>query len=293
MTETIRGAGLMTVAMALFAIEDSLIKTLSGAFAPAQIVWMLGLGGALAFAIWLRLRGQPLWRSSFLEPQVLIRTGAEAVGSVLFISALAMVPLALAAAVLQATPLMVALGATLFLGVQVGWRRWVAILVGFGGVLIMLRPWSTGFEPAAFLAVGGMVALAIRDLATRRIPVLTSGVSLSLVAFASLVPAGFLVQVIQKTPFIPPDLAQVGILAACVAIGMAGYLCIVAGTRLGDIAIVSSFRYTRMLFALIMAVTFFGERPDGWTLVGVVIVIASGVFTLWREARARNAGSQT
>lgn len=289
MTETLRGAALMVAAMACFAVEDALIKGLAGAIPPAQIIWMLGLGGAAAFAVWLQASGQRAWSPLYLHRHVLMRSGFEVCGTMCFVSALALIPLALASAVIQATPLVVAVGAALFLGATVGWRRWLAISVGFAGVLIIIRPGGTAFEPATLLAVGGMLGLAARDLATRRMPAQVSGARLSLHAFAALVPAGLALQALQGRSVVVPDAGQFGILALCVGIGMAGYLTIVGATRLGDISVVSSFRYSRMLFALIVGGLAFGERPDRWTLIGVAIVIAGGLYTLIREARLRNA----
>ncbi|CUH40906.1 phosphonate utilization associated putative membrane protein [Jannaschia seosinensis] len=290
MTESLRGAVLMVGAMAGFAIEDALIKGLSGVFAPAQIIWMLGLGGAAAFALWLFATGQGLWSAHYLRPKVLMRSGCEMTGTCFFVSALALVPLSLASAVIQATPLVVAMGAALFLGAAVGWRRWAAISVGFAGVLLIVRPGTTEFDPAVLLAVAGMLGLAARDLITRTMPGIVSGARLSLHAFAALVPAGLVLQTAMDAPLRMPDAAQFTILACCVAVGMLAYLSIVAATRVGDISVVSSFRYSRMVFALIVGATVFDERPDAATIVGMAIVVAAGLYTLIREARLRTAG---
>ena len=290
MTDTLRGAALMIAAMACFAVEDGFIKALSDAFAPAQIVWMLGLGGAVAFALWLIASGQGIWSDHYLRPKVLARSVCEMVGTCFFVSALALVPLSLASAVIQATPLVVAGGAALFLGARVGWRRWAAISVGFAGVLLILRPGAVSFDPAILLAVGGMLGLAARDLITRTMPGIVSGPRLSLHAFFGLIPAGLLLQAVLGAPVLMPDATQFGILAICVVIGMAAYLAIVAATRLGDISVVSSFRYSRMLFALIVGIAAFGERPDATTLIGVAVVMAAGLYTLIRESRMRVTG---
>ncbi|MEM8851853.1 MAG: DMT family transporter [Pseudomonadota bacterium] len=292
MTDTLKGCGLMVAAMACFAVEDALIKSLSGSIPAAQIIWMLGLGGALAFAVWLQLTGRGLWSADYLNRAVLRRTAFEVFGTLCFVSALALIPLSTASAVIQATPLVVAMGAALFLGAKVGWRRWAAISVGFGGVLLILRPGATGFDPAVLLAVGGMLGLAARDLATRALPASITGPRLSVHAFSALVPTGIALQLALGAPFVAPGMADLTTLALCVGIGMAAYLTIVSATRLGDISVVSSFRYSRMLFALLIGVIVFGERPDGATLIGVAIVIASGLYTLIRETRIARAASQ-
>ena len=287
MTDTVRGAALMVAAMACFAVEDGLIKALSGAIPPAQIIWMLGLAGATAFAAFLAIGRRPVWSDDYLRPKVLARSGFEVVGSCFFVSALALIPLSLASAVIQATPLVVALGATVFLGARVGWRRWTAIAAGFAGVLVIVRPGAAAFDPAVLLAVGGMFGLAARDLVTRTMPGTVSGPRLSLHAFACLVPAGLGLQLAVGAPVIRPDAEQIVVLAACTGIGMVAYLAIVAATRIGDIAVVSSFRYSRMLFALVVGMVAFGERPDAATVAGVAIVIASGLYALLRERRPR------
>ncbi|WGH78473.1 DMT family transporter [Jannaschia ovalis] len=292
MSDTLRGAALMVVAMACFAVEDALIKGLTATLPATQIIWMLGLGGALAFAAWLAATGRGVWSAQYLHRTVLMRSGCEVFGTLCFVSALALIPLALASAVIQATPLVVAMGAALFLGAPVGWRRWAAIAVGFAGVMLIIRPGAAGVEPGVLLAVGGMLGLAARDLVTRTMPGAVSGPRLSLHAFAALVPTGLALQLLLAAPFVMPSGAEIGILAIGVAIGMGAYLTIVAATRMGDIAVISSFRYSRMLFALLLGVTFFGERPDAATLAGVTIVIASGLYTLIREARLRRAASQ-
>jgi drug/metabolite transporter (DMT)-like permease len=287
MTPTLRGAALMTLAMALFAVADALIKHLGDSFSAAQIVWMLGIGGGLGFTVWFVASGQPMWSADYAAPRVLLRSAFEGSGTLCIVTALTLAPLALVSAVIQATPLVVALGAAVFFRNKVGWRRWMAISVGFVGVLVILRPGVGATGLGAWLAVAGMLALAARDLATRALPGTVSGPRLSLHAFATLTVAGLAYQIVQGAPLVVPGPASLGFVALASAFGMGAYLAIVGAMRAGDIAVVSSFRYTRMLFALAIAIPVFGERPDGWTLLGVAIVIASGCYTLWREARLR------
>lgn len=290
MTDTLRGAAFMTLAMLGFAIEDALIKSLGGVFSAPQIIWMLGLGGAACLGVWLRARGEPVWTAQTFDRGALLRSACEVVGTCFFVSALVVIPLSTASIVIQATPLVVALGAVLFLGAQIGWRRWAAIGAGFVGVLMILRPGSAEFDPAVLLAVGGMLGLAARDLTTRGLPPALSGVRLSLLAFTALVPAGVVLQAVQGAAFVAPGPDEALRLMGCVALGILAYIAIVAATRTGDLALVSSFRYTRLLFALVIAGVFFGERPDGWTLAGAGVILSAGIYTLLREAgQARSA----
>ena len=287
--DNVRGATFMVFAMFCFAVEDALIKQLSGAIPAGQVLGIICLGGFLAFLAWSAFKGQPLWQQAYLNPKVIMRSLCEVVGSCFFVSALALIPLTTASAVIQATPLVVAMGAALFLGQAVGWRRWLAIIVGFIGVLIIIRPGMDGFVPATLLAVGGMLGLASRDLITRSLTVQISGPQLGTHAFAIVTPAAFALALLQGQAFVMPTAPQWVLLAAGVAIGMLAYLTIITATRGGNAGIISSFRYSRMVFALVIGYIAFAETPDSATIFGATIIIASGIYTLWREARLRRA----
>lgn len=285
--ENLRGAALMTFSMLAFAIEDVLIKTLGARIPAGQIISLIAIGAALAFAIWFAANRQPVFVKEHMNPRVWGRAFFEVAGTMLFISALMRMDVTMLSAIIQATPLVVALGGVLFLSQTVGWRRWAAILVGFVGVLLIVRPGLEGFTLITMIGVGGMIGLAGRDLMTRSINVPISGAHLSLHAFLALIPAGLVLCWIDGTPLVIPSVGDGLTLIVCVSVALVAYLSIVAATRSGDAAFISMFRYTRMLFALILGMTILGERPDTLTLIGVAIVIGAGVFTLLREARAR------
>lgn len=285
MSDNLRGALLMALAMAGFALEDMFIKLLADALPVGQILLMLGLGGSVAFATVAIRKGQKVYSPALLSRAVLMRNLSEMIGTVGFVLGFVLASLATASAILQATPLVVTLGAVAFLGEKVGWRRWSAIIFGFCGVLLIVRPGMTGFEPASLFAVVGVLGLAGRDLATRVVPRSISSYQLSAWAFAMMVPSGiFLMLVMREAPVIP-DLVQTASILAALGIGVLAYYAIVAAMRVGELSFVTPFRYTRMLFALVIAILVFGERPDRLTLVGAAIIVAAGLFTLWREKK--------
>ena len=287
--DNLRGAALMVFAMFCFAVEDALIKLLAGAIPVGQVLSIICLGGLIAFVGWSLAKGDSLWQPAYLDPKVLLRSFCDVAGSVMFVTSLTLIPLTTASAVIQATPLVVAMGAAVFLGQAVGWRRWLAILVGFIGVLIIIRPGTEGFVPATLLAVGGMLGLAARDLFTRGLTVQLSGPQLATHTFALVVPAGLLLTALRGQSFVMPDVDQSLILLGAIVIGMIAYLAIVAATRDGNAAIISSFRYSRMIFALVVGYLMFAEVPDVPTLIGAAVIITSGIYTLWRETRLRYA----
>ncbi len=285
MSDNLRGALLMALAMAGFALEDMFIKLLADALPVGQILLLLGIAGALVFGAIAASKGQQVVSPALLSPAILMRNLAEMIGTIGFVMGFVLGSLATASAILQAAPLFVTLGAVLFLGEKVGWRRWSAISVGFLGVMLIVRPGLAGFEIASLLALIGVLGLAGRDLVTRVIPPVVSSYQISAWAFAMLIPAGTLLLLVMGTPLQTPDAAQFGILAAALGVGVLAYYALVASMRVGELSFVTPFRYTRMLFALIVAMLVFGERPDALTLIGAAIIVSAGLFTLWRETR--------
>ncbi len=285
--DNLRGAAIMVLAMLGFALEDALIKLLSGALPVGQIIGLFGLGGGVVFALICRAKGQSLWTRAFLAPAVLARNFAELIGTVGFVTALTLIPLSTAAAILQAGPLLVTLGAAVFLGEPVGWRRWAAILVGFAGVMMIIRPGTADFNWLSLYAVVGVLGMALRDLATRRVKASVSSAQLSMLAFFSLVPASVILHGAGGDALVVPNMQQWGLLGGGVLIGAISYFAITVAMRIGEISFVTPFRYSRMIFALVIGMIFFAETPDALTLIGAAIIIASGLFTLWREQRLK------
>jgi drug/metabolite transporter (DMT)-like permease len=280
----LRGILLMVASMAGFAVEDAFIKSAAATVPVGQILILLGLGGTLIFGTLARMQGARLVTRAVLLRPVLLRNAAEMFGTMTFVSAIALAPLSTVSAILQATPLAVTLGAALFLGAKVGWRRWTAILTGFAGVLIIVRPGAHGLDVGAILAVAGVFLLAARDLATRATPATVPSTVIATYGFASVIPAGIILLTFSGGALVPEPRAMLFI-AGALTIGVFAYYAIIAAMRVGEIAVVTSFRYSRLLFAVAIGMVFFGERPDALTFVGAGLVIGSGLYTLLREAR--------
>ena len=280
-----RGAVLMVLAMLGFALEDSFIKLLSDWVSVGQILVMLGIGGSIAFGTIVLMQGKPLFSREMLSAPIGLRAVGEMVGTVAFVSAISLTPISSASAILQATPLVVTLGAALFLGEPVGWRRWSAIFVGLCGVLLIIRPGMDSFEVLSLLAVIAVFMLALRDLATRRTPTTISTMQLSFLGFVVIIPAGLALMLGTSTPFVMLNGGHWLNFFSALIIGLFAYYGIVAAMRVGEVSFVTPFRYARLVFALIIGVTIFDESPDALTLIGAVIIVASGIYTVWRERR--------
>ncbi|MFW8636153.1 DMT family transporter [Cribrihabitans pelagius] len=286
----LNGILMVIAAMAFFTLEDMFIKQLSGALPVGQILICLGTGCALVMALLARAQGHRLLAPRAWRARPVLRASTEAISAVSFASALALADISVVAAVFQATPLVITMGAALFLGEQVGWRRWLAICIGFAGVLLIIRPGLDSFEPAALLVVVAVLGVAARDLMTR---VMDSAVPSSVVsfqAFLAVIPAGALL--LWLTPGEAQSLTggQWAMVAGGVLFGVMGYYGIVTAMRIGDASAVTPFRYSRLVFSILAGVIVFGERPDALTLAGAALIIGSGLYTFLRERRlARGA----
>lgn len=284
--DNFKGMAWMTLAMLAFALADMFIKMTLDRLPIGQVLMIFGTGGALVFGVAARVQGARLLDPALWSGAVLARNGSEILGSVCFVIALAQIDLSLLSAIIQVNPLLVTLGAALVFGETVGWRRWLAIGIGLVGVLVMLRPGLDGGSAAALWALGAAVGLAGRDLATRAIPRRVSTLLLATWGFGAVTLAGA-AMLATTGGAVWPDRGESSLLAGALACALVAYYAITAAMRVGEVAAVTPFRYTRLVFALVIAVLVFGERPDAWTLFGAAIVIATGLYTLAREARVR------
>ena len=287
-TDNTRATLLMVGSMLGFAFEDLFLKRAASVLPPGQVIAMMGAAGAACFWLVAWRRGEPILCRAALSAPALIRAVSEAVATVLYVTALALIPLSINSALLQASPLVVTMAAAVFLREPVGWRRWSAILVGFTGVLVILRPFGESFEIAGLLTVACVIVLAARDLATRVMPASIGTFQLTTWAYLGMVPAGLILMVISRTLPQTPDPARLLDLTGALVTGLVGYWAVTAAMRLGEVSVVAPFRYTRLVFSMILAMVFLGERPDALTYAGSALIIGSGLYTFWREARRKS-----
>ncbi|MFM1546562.1 MAG: DMT family transporter [Candidatus Pseudothioglobus sp.] len=281
--ENLRGILFMILAMAGFAFEDLFIKMLSAYFPISEVIIILGFTGSVILLIIALLQRAPIIHKDLLNRHVISRTIFDLLGAVFFVTAIALTPLSSASAILQITPLLVTIGAAVFFRENVGWRRWSAVFVGFIGVLLILRPGFGGFMPASIFALLGAVFLAARDLATRAMKVKLPSVTIALYAFIAFGISGILI-IPFNSAMIAPTSNQIMYFIGASTFGVIAYYSLVIASRIGEMSVISPFRYSRIVFAMLLAIIILGERPDSFTLIGATIIVASGLYTFIRES---------
>jgi S-adenosylmethionine uptake transporter len=286
MSDNTRGALMMMASMAAFTVNDACFKLLGETVPLFQGLFLRGLitTGFLFVLAWQfgQLRFDLPRREWGL---IAIRTVSEIAAAWLFLTALFNMPIANVSAILQALPLTVTLAGALFLGEAVGWRRMVAILIGFAGVLLIVKPGTEGFTIYSLSAVASVACVTVRDLVVRRMARSTPSVMVAAVAAGGVALFGGAGSAfIDWAPMGPREML---LLAGAASFVVGGYLFSVIAMRTGEIGFVTPFRYTSLVVALVLGALVFGTFPDGWTLLGAAIVVATGTFTLLRERHLR------
>jgi S-adenosylmethionine uptake transporter len=292
LSDNMRGAVLMTLGMAAFTANDACMKALSEHLPFWQAVFLRGLAVCTVMGAGVVLLGQVRLR---WPARVWGLIGLRALGEVgaayFFITALFHMPLANATAILQALPLAVTLAGAVLFRERVGWRRWLAIAVGFTGVMLIVRPGAEGFTVYSVYALISVLAVTLRDLVTRRLPRDVPGSMVALTGAVAVTVFGGTGAVV--TDWVPVTGQAALLLAGAIVFVLVGYLLSVTVMRTGEIGFVAPFRYTSLVWSLILGFLAFSEFPDGVTLIGGAIVVATGLFTLYRErVRGRRAAAE-
>ena len=289
-SDNLRGVLYMCLSMAAFTVNDTFMKAVTQSLPLYQAIALRGVIAVTGLALLAAATGAFRYRLPRKDAGlILIRSLADVAATILFLTALLHMPLANLSAILQALPLAVTLAAALVYGDRIGWRRMVAILAGFVGVLIIIRPGTEGFDRYALLGLGSVLCVVVRDLAVRPLQGQVPSALVALGAGVSVMAMGWIGTTIEGWQ--PMTGAQaVAILGAGLFL-IVGYLTSVSAMRHGDIGLVAPFRYTSLLWAIALGWLAFGNLPDLWTLVGAMIVVGAGIFTLLRERALRRAGA--
>ncbi|KQP36298.1 hypothetical protein ASF44_17230 [Pseudorhodoferax sp. Leaf274] len=280
---------MMVGAMAGFVVNDAIVKHVSQGMPSAQLIFLRGafasllvLGLAFALGAGGQLR-------QVLHPRVAGRAAVDACATVMYLLSLFHLPLGNATAINLAAPLFLVLFAVWFLDERPGAARWLAVAVGFAGVLCVVQPRGDGFNAWALLCLAGTLFHATRDLLTRRIdPAIPSIVVTLATAVAVTVLSAAMSLAQGWQPF---GLVPLAWLAAASVFLVAGYFLIIQCMRQGEVSLTAPFRYSALLFAVVLGYVVWGDVPDAWAWCGIALLVGSGLYVV-HDQRGRTARAQ-
>jgi drug/metabolite transporter (DMT)-like permease len=278
--ENFVGSCLIVLSMAAFAVEDSVIKVVSGSLPVGQILFTLGVGGTIAFVLTALILRRRLWTIDVLTLPMHLRVVLEIFGRVFYSLALVFTSLASSTMILQATPIVVVIGAAIIFKEKVGVLRWVAIVIGLFGVLIIIQPTADNFSFLSILAVLGMLGFAGRDLASRAVSKSLNILTLGMHGFLSVAMSGIVLTLFFDEPFLPLDINTGLFMMFGVLLGVVGYAALVSAMRIGEVSAITPFRYSRIVFGLAIGVFLFNESISLTTVLGCMLIVVSSLIVL-------------
>ncbi len=288
MTPNVKGAILMVGTMAAYTINDAFVKVAGQQVPLFQLIVMRGvLATVLIFFL-----ARHLGALHFNFPRhdkwlVLLRSLSELAATFFFLTALMNMPLANVTAVLQALPLTVTLGTAIFFSERIGWRRILAIAFGFAGMLLIVRPGPDGFSFFSIYALIAMISVTARDLITRRMSAEVPSMLVTLATSSVITVSAFVASLFEGWQ--PVSATDTALIAAAALFILIGYAASVMVMRVGEVGFIAPFRYSSLIWALLLGWLVFGDWPDAVTLSGAALVVAAGLFTLFRERAVHEA----
>lgn len=288
--ENRRGILGMIASMVLFICNDALIKHVSESLPTGQIIFLRGLSATLLIATMAVALGA--WRQmpAVFDRPVLARAAIDSLGTFLYLLALFNMPIANVTAVNLSVPLMLTVCAAFLLREQVGWRRWSAVVAGFVGVLLVVQPAAAGFNWFALVALAATATHAARDLLTRRIRAGIPSIIVTLSTAIVVTIAAAAVSAIEGWQPLP--MRELTLLIVASAFLSGGYYLVIDCMRHGELSVVAPFRYTAMLWALLLGYLVWGDVPNLLAWFGIALLVGSGLYIFHREQVRRRAALQ-
>ncbi len=283
-TGTVGGIGMMLLGVLLFAVNDSLGKWLVGAYAVGQLMLMRSISGLLAMSFFIYRAGPSAFVGVSRPGLQFVRVIFATLEGALFYWALTELPLAEVMAYYMAGPIYVTALSPLLLGEHVGSQRWIAVIIGFGGVLLALHPTSGSFSFGTSCALAGSVSYALFLVTTRKLAGTPGTVLMTFQLLAALVFGSAFVAIHGWTPPGALDLALLLLLGMG---SLGGNLCVNQSLRLAPASVVVPYQYTLILWGILFGYIFFGEIIGVLPLAGTAIIVGAGLFIFLHEQRRR------
>lgn len=271
--------------MAAYTVNDAMVKSIAHRYPVGEVIFVRGVMTALLIGAAVLMLGHGRELRKAISKPLLTRSAFDGLSTACFIAALVHMKLADLAAMLQVSPLILTALSVLFYRETVGWRRWTAILVGFAGAMLVVKPTSSAFDVWALVAIAAATSSAVREMLTRRIDRSIPTVVIAFFGSLGILLAGALFAAAGEwRPILLPDLMMLA--GAAVFVGIATFMIALA-FRGVDLSVVAPFRYSYLITSAIAGYIVFNELPDGWSLAGTVLIVGSGLYALHREALRR------
>lgn len=286
LSPTVSGVLLFTLGLSFIALADAMAKVLGQSMPSPQVVWLYLCCVLFVLMLYFAVTRQNVRQLARTNrPWLQVARGLSILASLTFIfAALQFMPLAEATVINFTGPLFMVALAGPMLGEKVGWRRWAAVLVGLAGAMIVVRPGSEVFQWAALLPIGSAVFFALFQLITRKLAGHDS--TMTTLLYTQVVAAA---GAVLAAPFFwtPITLGQLVFVLAAGVVGLSAHICMFNAFRLADASLLAPINYTRIVASVLLGYVMFGDLPDFYTIVGGFVIIASGLFVIWRESQAR------
>lgn len=283
MTEQNRAILLMIAAIFCFSIMDATVKALAPNVGVLPALWARYAGQMLLVFVLVLPRLRTVVQTKYPGMQF-FRSLLLMSATACFFTGLSLIPLSDAAALMSTNPMLITLGAAMFLGEKLGVRRIAGIVAAMIGALIIIRPGSDVFSAAALFPLGAAVCYSAYALLTRRVGADED-------VWTSLFYTGFvgtvLLSILVPFQWQPPSATDVGLMVIVALAGTAGQLALIRAFTKGEAAMLAPYSYIGLAFAAFWGVVFFSEIPDFWTIVGSLIIAAAGLYVWHREARVK------
>jgi S-adenosylmethionine uptake transporter len=296
----IRGIILITIAMLVFSVQDVIIRLLSGGYSGFEIVFIRGLVAIIPICFFVYMSGG-LKTLRMRHPVLnIVRSSLMFFSYLTFYSALAAMPIAEVTAIFFISPLITTVFSVVFLKEYVGIRRWVAVLAGFAGVLVIVQPGSDSMNPAAFLPIMAATTYSLSVMTTRRLGPTQNGASLAFysmmifIIFSAIIGISFgdgrfasdahpSIAFLLREWIIPAQ-EDLMLLILCGVVAACGFYCISQSYRIAPVSTVAPFEYTAMPCAVLWGIVIWNEIPPATTLIGIAMIISSGLYVLHRAS---------
>jgi len=283
-SDTMKAVMLMIASMLAFTLVDSLVKLLSAHMSVGQILSIFGAGTAGCFAMLARSQRQRIFSSAYLHPALAVRCFGEIVGGSCLVIALANTSLSAVTALIQFVPLLLTAMAMVMLGERRTMARIIAVLAGFAGTIIIIRPTVEGFDLYLLAGFFAAVGLALRDLSVRLMPPEMPIAGLSFYGGVAVASTGLVMMMLDGGGTMPsgwPFFYAV----IMVMLAAAGLWGIALSLRLADISAISPFRYSRIIFGMVIGIMVFSEQIDSFMIAGSALILGAGLFSWYTEMR--------